>query len=288
KYYTFNNKCRINITPYPDYFIYSNHLSESQAASQINRFKCQQVAENLADSNNVEIKKKLRFLCNECGFRCSTKRSLNKHNKKHDLRSIEEIVQSKQIMCDVCGKLLKNKEVLKVHLRIHSDVKYPCTQCDRTYFSKSSLNSHILRHTGKRNLECPHCEKKFFEKCYLNRHIKLVHEATSKEFLCFVCGKGFTTKTGLQEHSRKHSDDRPLICKECGKGFRYRSNLRTHLLAHEGKKPQMCSMCSFGCYTKANLLLHMAKHTETNEQNNLSITEQDNKQSVSEKYIYPD
>ncbi|CAL4096808.1 unnamed protein product, partial [Meganyctiphanes norvegica] len=292
-YYTFK-KCRVKCLMYPDYFIYSNHLSEAQVAPQIFRMRKERENEgseqvNTEDSNkdssNIKPKKKWRFACTECGYKCYKKNSFQNHIKKHELKSIEEIVLAKQEMCEVCGKMLKNKMCLKIHLRMHSGEKFSCSQCDRAYYSKSALSSHELMHTGERNVECPECGKKFFAELHVKRHIKKVHGTSDKEYLCSVCGKSLRTKEKLKEHMRKHSDDRPFVCKECGKGFKYSSNLRTHLLAHEGKKPQMCSICSFGCMTKANLKLHMAKHTGNYEQMMVSSNEEENEKNVSIKYL---
>ena len=121
--------------------IYSNHLSESQVAPQINALKKCIEDENSSNkvSENSEIKDKWRFVCTECSYKCQKKSSLKKHMEKHDLRSVEEI------MCDVCGKMLGNKKSLQAHLLTHSDEKekYSCSQCNRTYLSKYALNKVI-------------------------------------------------------------------------------------------------------------------------------------------------
>ncbi|CAL4066535.1 unnamed protein product, partial [Meganyctiphanes norvegica] len=283
-YYTFNNKCRVNVIPYPDCFVYSNHFSELQVASQVNELKKEQVADDLAESTSSEIKKKWRFSCTECGYKCVKKSTLKKHSKKHEMRSIEEIVLSKQVMCELCGKMVKSKNSLKVHMQSHSGEKFPCSHCEKVYNSKYSLNDHARIHTGEKNKECPDCGKKFFGKKQLGNHIRRVHRTSDKQFLCSECGKSFKSKDLLKEHSNKHSGNRPFICKVCGKAFKFRGNLRTHRMAHDGKKPQMCSICNFGCYTKDNLKLHMAIHTG-NKQIMFSSTELMNEESVSDENI---
>ncbi|CAL4066531.1 unnamed protein product, partial [Meganyctiphanes norvegica] len=109
-------------------------------------------------------KKKWRFSCTECGYKCVKKSTLKKHSKKHEMRSIEEIVLSKQVMCELCGKMVKSKNSLKVHMQSHSGEKFPCSHCEKVYNSKYSLNDHARIHTGEKNKECPDCGKKFLEK----------------------------------------------------------------------------------------------------------------------------
>ncbi|CAL4140758.1 unnamed protein product [Meganyctiphanes norvegica] len=299
EYYTFDNKCRVNIILYPDYFIYSNHLSESEVTPQINELKKEQFSKDLADSNkdtlfevesnkdseNNEKKKKWRFLCTQCGYKCLKKGALKKHLKKHEVKNIEGIALPKPVMCDICGKMVKSQKSLKVHLLSHSGETYPCPQCEKIYKSKYALRHHALTHTGVKNVECPDCGKKYFAKKQLSNHISKVHRG--KQFLCTTCGKSFKSNDLLKEHSNKHTGIRPFICKECGKGFKFRGNLRTHVLAHDGKKPQMCSICNFGCYTKDNLKIHMAQHTD-NKEFMYSSTVKTNEKSISEKDIHID
>ncbi|CAL4063497.1 unnamed protein product [Meganyctiphanes norvegica] len=298
KYYKFSGKCRVNVIPYPVYCMHSIYLTELYVSRQIEQIKkgkdnqnedgsqsLVQGVDDLGDSSTKKskLKNNKRFSCPECKYKCCYETSLKKHIKKHSLGTVESLI-SKEIMCDFCGKILKNKQSMKVHMRMHSGENYPCSQCDRTYLSISALNSHALIHSGEKNVECPDCGAKFFAKIYLNKHISVVHG--DKRFLCPVCGKSYKTKQSLKEHSVKHTDERPYVCKECGKTFKYPKNLKTHKLAHEGKKPYMCSLCSFGCYTKANLKLHMTKHTGMKEQFMCSSSDSMN-EKCSEKYTIP-
>ncbi|CAL4076347.1 unnamed protein product, partial [Meganyctiphanes norvegica] len=144
-YYTFNDKCKVNVIPYPDYFVYSNHLNELQVAPQINKLRRDKENECNRNSKfheevgeeNGEIKTKLRFSCTECGYKCNKKSSIKNHIKKHELGSIEKIVLSKEFMCDICGKMLKSQKSLQVHLNTHSGEKYSCSKCDKILHSKA-------------------------------------------------------------------------------------------------------------------------------------------------------
>ncbi|PIO25045.1 hypothetical protein AB205_0086890, partial [Aquarana catesbeiana] len=83
---------------------------------------------------------------------------------------------------------------------------------------------------------------------------------TFKRFPCTECGKCFRFKSGLNEHKRSHTGEKPYSCPECGKYFSRKSNLYTHQRSHRGLNPFTCSECGTCFLHKPDLIKHQRSH----------------------------
>ena len=82
----------------------------------------------------------------------------------------------------------------------------------------------------------------------------------SKQFLCSVCGRGFTHAENFKYHMRRHNGEKPLECQSCLKPFKDPASLSKHLREkHEaGVKTYECNVCNvvlpdLTAYTKHKL-----------------------------------
>ena len=57
-----------------------------------------------------------------------------------------------------------------------------------------------------------------------------------KKFGCGDCGKSYTTKAALNQHFRKHTQERPFECDVCGKHYSQKGYLKKHILTHFEEK----------------------------------------------------
>ena len=100
--------------------------------------------------------------------------------------------------CDQCDREFTEKARLQTHVDfIHNNIKQKCEFCDKTYGGEgfeANMKRHLLQchsnDTDENAVKCNQCDKKFFSKDYLKSHIKAVHDGI-KDHLCTLCGRGF-------------------------------------------------------------------------------------------------
>ena len=152
----------------------------------------------------------------------------------------------KPYICDFenCDKAFPRPGSLSEHKRkIHENlVHHVCPVCDKDFYARNDMLRHIVTHDEARIMErylppqmmhllaecdqfnfdgeliasdcvCAICSKIFKQKSLLQRHFRQVH---SKEHKCvFIgCGKSFSTRESLENHAKKHHDDKPKKLKQ--------------------------------------------------------------------------
>ncbi|VDP84503.1 unnamed protein product [Echinostoma caproni] len=119
--------------------------------------------------------------CVVCGERFSTRRAWSAHHVKHRRPT------DKRYPCELCASVhveraYRTFEQLRRHIRqVHTDQVFPCPYCDCTFGRRKNLNSHLTRHTGRRDFVCPYdgCHKAYSRKDKLQSHVKTHLDAGS-------------------------------------------------------------------------------------------------------------
>ncbi|XP_065805088.1 zinc finger protein 436 [Labrus bergylta] len=164
-------------------------------------------------------------------------------------------------VCDVCGKVMKNKSSLARHAFIHTGNKpFACHLCEMRFNRRDNLQHHLSRlHPNgvaklekQRNVQawlCAVCGKTFNCRSRLKTH-EVIHSGV-KPHRCDLCPKTYMRTNDLEHHKKVvHVDGgteaqrpRSLLCDLCGKEFKCRSQLALHFLSHTGERPHLCDIC---------------------------------------------
>ncbi|XP_072472356.1 histone-lysine N-methyltransferase PRDM9 isoform X2 [Notamacropus eugenii] len=162
-----------------------------------------------------------------------------------------------------CGEYKQgftSKSVLNRHRQKHSGKKpYVCEECGRGFTQVSNLTTHRQTHSGEKPYVCEECGRGFARKLNLTTH-RRTHSG-EKPYVCEECGRGFTQGSSLITHRRTHSGEKPYVCEECGRGFAWKLNLTTHRRTHSGEKPYVCKECGRGFTQGSSLITHRRTHS---------------------------
>ncbi|KAF5294293.1 hypothetical protein FQA39_LY13437 [Lamprigera yunnana] len=83
-----------------------------------------------------------------------------------------DLQRERRFACPFCGKCVRSKENLKLHVRKHTGERpFVCLFCGRAFGGKSDLTRHLRIHTGERPYHCDMCGKCFARADYLSKHL---------------------------------------------------------------------------------------------------------------------
>ena len=155
--------------------------------------------------------------------------------------------------------------------------RFQCQECEKSFTSKSRLNSHTKTFhcalepevtvslqkakTKKKSpvmVMCDYCALKVHKKS-LRAHQANAHGIGDKSFQCDQCLKTFFNSKSMKIHFKKvHLGIRNHICSHCGQGFKDSSTLRDHCVrAHQSVDDRTCKVCSEEFQSTVKLYVHV-------------------------------
>ena len=107
--------------------------------------------------------------------------------------------------CPFCKEEFFSKRDLTTHLaEVHGSVQqFKCHICGKVLKKKQNLEVHIAGHSGNEAFQCNICQKKFAHKRYYVAHMNT--HAGYKAFQCKQCLKPFTFASQLTKHKKECS-----------------------------------------------------------------------------------
>ncbi|KPJ17514.1 Zinc finger protein 628 [Papilio machaon] len=92
--------------------------------------------------------------------------------KRQKKQVVKDYFNSKNVVCEVCGKRYASNAALRYHQRVHTGERpYHCTECPKTF----TMPLFLQVHTGIKPYMCPHCKKTFTQSNSMKLHVKTVH-----------------------------------------------------------------------------------------------------------------
>ena len=105
---------------------------------------------------------------------------------------------------------------------------FSCPICDFQTNKRINLETHMNKHSDKKNYECRNCDKKFTWSSSLKSHMLAAHSKIDMKFICEICTHSFKDGGNLKKHMFTHKEERPHICDRCGKGWIRADFLKNH------------------------------------------------------------
>lgn len=193
--------------------------------------------------------------CKICGKLLKRKDYLLVH-----MRRVHSDNNTQSVSCDICGKEMKSMERLQIHKKtVHIDLKVPCSLCDRKFKNKFYLKTHMrTSHSDDAFHVCPICGKSLKN---IRLHMELVH-SERKGVDCEICGKTFLTEQRLKVHARwSHTNvEKTHTCETCGDSFKSKTMLKNHYVRHSDDRNYKCNLCDKTFKLKCILQTHKRVH----------------------------
>ncbi|CAG2168388.1 unnamed protein product [Oppiella nova] len=211
---------------------------------------------NIKNNKNFENKLKDNFTTHEnSSFKASGERKAQEENDGN----------TDKYKCPVCDLKLDSQHTFTVHIRQHnpSDHSHTCRLCGKTLSSASSLDRHMLIHSGERPFKCRICNMAFTTNGNMHRHMR-THGMDNNNDDCNGTDTNNSSNKLIKSKKRKASEDdnREPLMKASPK--RRNSDVGTDLTVHKLNAIQnteiCCPICKKAMISKSALHSHMEAH----------------------------
>ncbi|CAC5405712.1 KRAB [Mytilus coruscus] len=174
-------------------------------------------------------------------------------------------------VCHQCGKIFKQKDCLKVHIkRMHSERLRKCYICNTPFSIEIALHQHLLKihnihHTNEMTNKSSLIEDHNYTEIEKNgqkapENIKyidvistdIVEGSKAEDYImkigdkrcaCKLCGKVINRLKDCRKHVNRHMTEKKLACPICFKTFAFQTDLDFHKKDTHDSAKRTCEFC---------------------------------------------
>lgn len=225
--FTFNRPYRLQI-----------HIQKHQG---IKAFQCthcdrgyyrrQHLQRHVAEAHQNQRRLEQPLLCDHCDQQFNTSWGL----RRHQMRAREKkTARVRQHSCKVCSRSFHTANDLEHHALKHERFRCTVPSCPLLAhnFRWSYYHQHISDYHSE-PFKCEHCDKHFFIKSQIRSHVRL----HMPKFSCTVpgCNRTFAFHKNMVYHVQVGHGERTFKCNVigCNWEFKYKSGLNRHIKIHQ-------------------------------------------------------
>ncbi|KAF6345566.1 ras responsive element binding protein 1 [Rhinolophus ferrumequinum] len=206
---------------------------------------------NRIGRRNQEMKEeKSSYNCPLCEKICTTQHQLTMHIRQHNTDT-----GGADHSCSICGKSLSSASSLDRHMLVHSGERpYKCTVCGQSFTTNGNMHRHMKIHEKDPNSAAAAAPPSPLKRRRLSSKRKLSHDAESEKEDPAPAKK--MVEDGQSGDLEKKADE-VFHCPVCFKEFVCKYGLETHMETHSDN-PLRCDICCVTFRTHRGLLRHNA------------------------------
>ena len=161
------------------------------------------------------------------------------------------------VVCEICSKILKSKNFLKVHMQRHGEKTHVCDSCPKIFGDKSMLKRHVEKtHTQSK---CEICLVSVFG---LKKHMRLKHRKLTTCSNCGIESKCIWKHEKLckmtEEQRAAYKEAKKVNCQQCGKVLANKQKLDRHIqTTHSKARLIKCEYCDHEDTRSDNMKTHV-------------------------------
>ncbi|XP_030798939.1 ras-responsive element-binding protein 1 isoform X1 [Camarhynchus parvulus] len=227
-------------------------IAENGGNSQNVKSPSKSPAPNRIGRRNQETKEeKSSYTCPLCEKICTTQHQLTMHIRQHNTDT-----GGTDHSCSICGKSLSSASSLDRHMLVHSGERpYKCSVCGQSFTTNGNMHRHMKIHEKDPNSTASTTPPSPLKRRRLSSKRKFSHDAELDREERTPAKK--VLEDGHSAEGDKRADDEVYHCPVCFKDFFCKYGLESHMETHPDNSLR-CDICCITFRNHRGLLRHNA------------------------------